>query len=307
VSRRIKLSRGDVLSYSSGTRSHDPYGFRVVRSGGSLLALLSQRWPAVVRGFDERLPLLINAYPANLGASADAVVVDTYLSHATGSRALELADREQMPVLLLGQPLYLADLLLAHTQGGRALPARLVLGLGGYTTPRSLEAFLRGLCAERGVELSIFHGYGVAEVDAACLIAVRRNAQGELVYERRGPDIDVTLRGAELLLARKDTTGRRLAEPFATGDQGRPEGDGFVIWNHARLAPSVAQLLESWAEQDWRRRTGYLHHGDGLEIQLREHVAVDPRVPCERTFHDYAQSRGHSWLLKPRWSIATSA
>lgn len=302
VSARIKLSGGDVLSYSSGTASRDPYGFRIVRPGGDLLALLRRRWPDLVRGFGERLPLVLNAYPASLGTFPSAVLVDSYLSHATASRALELASRERMPVVLLGQPLFVADLLLAHAVQERPMPDTLLLGLGGYATPGSLEAFLRALCVAHGVDLSLFYGYGVAEVDAACLIAVRRSASGALVYEARGPDVEVTLRGSELLLARCDAAGRRLGEPFATGDHARHEGGGLALWNHARLDPAVSALLESWTLEDWRRRTGYLRHGTTPKVQLRKGISPDPRSACEVGFEEFALTFGHSWLLKPCWS-----
>jgi hypothetical protein len=298
VSATIKLSRGDVLSYSSGTASRDPYGFRVARPGGDLLELLRGRWPELLRDFGERLPLVINAYPAGLGSFASAVFVDSYLSHATASRALELASREGMPVVLLGQPLFVADLLLVHTSRQLPLPDALLLGLGGYTTPRSLEDCLRALCAAHGARLSLFHGYGVAEVDAACLIAVRRSESGALLYEKRGPDVVVTLRDNELLLARGES-----ARPFATGDRARLQGEALVIWNDTRLAPAVSALLESWTHEDWHRRTGYLRHGAELRVQLRTGVAPDPRCQFEVGFEDFARECGHAWLLKPRWSV----
>src|SRR5690606_18686184 len=110
---------------------------------------------------------------------------------STGSRALHFAHLEQMPVMLIGQPLFMADLLFRHISKNPVLPHTLLFATGGYVMPRSLENALRALVAPYCPDFNIIHGYGVAEVDAGCLFASRRTVEGHLVYEPRGPDVDV--------------------------------------------------------------------------------------------------------------------
>ena len=300
MTRRPPLSPGDVLSYSSGAERRDPYGFRIAKPGGNLLGLIQSRWPRLVQSFRGRMPMVINTYPAFIGAFDFGVLVDSYLSYTTASRALHLAHLEGLPVMLLGQPLYVAHLLNQHINQGHPTPDTILLGMGGYQAPRSLESFLEGLGQSRGISLSRLYGYGVAEVDAACLIAVGRNASNELVYERRGPDVEVSLVGEDLLLSLKDSSGGYVMERVPTGDKGRSEGDGYVIWNPTRLHRDVAAILESFTEDDWRRRTGYLHYGQVFRVQLRK--GMEPRMPFEVEFYEYARQFGHSWLFKPQWN-----
>lgn len=220
------LTPGSVLSYSSGSGSRDPYGFRVLQPGGNLLALIRSMFPEKVSGFGGRTPIVINAYPASIGTFPFGVLVDSYLSHVTISRAMELARAEGLPVMLLGQPLFLADALLLHLAESRPLPDALLLGVGGYPMPRSLELLIDQTCSEGGTRASIIFGYGVAEVDSACLIAGSRNAEGDLLYRARGSDVEVNFRGSDLLLSLRDAAGGYRMREFGTGDQARLEGDG---------------------------------------------------------------------------------
>ncbi len=300
-----KLSPGDVLSYSAGSRQGGAYGFRVLsRGSGTLKDALERKWPRLFAGFGDRLSLIINAYPASLGRWDFGVSVDTYLSPSVGGRALELAHLEGMPVLLLGQPLFVAELLHHHLRSSDAgLPDTLVIGTGGYVMPRSLERAIRELCTQKVERLELFHGYGVAEVDAACLLAMERNGEGQLIYAPRSDRVSVEL-GAEceLLLSLRDSSDNWVAERFATGDRGRQVDGGYVIWNDDRLHPSVSQLLESWTSSDWRRRTGYLANDSNLRFQTRQGVEPTSEQECE--FYDFARRYGQSWLVKPDGSRA---
>jgi hypothetical protein len=302
-----KLSPGDVLSYSAGSRQGGPYGFRVLsRGSGTLKDVLDRKWPQLFDGFGDRLSLVINAYPASLGRWDFGVSVDTYLSPSVGGRALELAHLEGMPVLLLGQPLFLAELLHRHLSSAEAgLPDTLVIGTGGYVMPQSLERALRELCAKKLERLQLFHGYGVAEVDAACLLAMQRNAEGQLIYAPRSAQVSVDLgANCELFLSLRDGSGNWVAERFATGDRGRQVDGGYVIWNDDRLHPNVSRVLESWTPADWRRRTGYLADDSNVRLQLRQ--GVEPITEQECEFYDFARRYGQSWLVKPDWSLARS-
>ncbi len=302
-----KLEPGDVLSYSAGSRHGGPYGFRVLsRRGGTLKNVLERKWARLFEGFGDRLSLIINAYPAALGRWDFGVSLDTYLSPSVGGRALELAHLEGMPVLLLGQPLFLAELLHQHLSSAEAgLPDTLLLGTGGYVMPQSLERALRELCAPKLHRFDLFHGYGVAEVDAACLLAVARNDLGQLVYEPRSDQVSVDFgKESELLLSLRDADGNAVADRFATGDRGRQVEGGYVIWNDDRLHPTVARILEGWTPADWRRRTGYLANDSSVRLQTRP--GVEPASEHECEFYDFARRYGQSWLVKPDWSLARS-
>lgn len=294
------LAPGDVLSYSSGSTNRDPHGFRITKRGGSLLGLIQSRWPQLVETFRGRMPIVINTYPANIGTFDFGVTVDSYLSYTTASRALHLASVEKLPVMLLGQSLYLAHLLFQHTRDGHPMPDSILCGVGGYTTPRSLENTLRDTCERSGTHMTMLHGYGVAEVDAAVLMAATRTPKGELLYERRSPDVVVDFAGDNLLLSLRAPDGTYTIERFPTGDQGRAEGENFLVWNHERLNPQVEMLLEGWSLDDWQRRTGYLHYGQQLRFQLRK--GVEAKSPVEMEFYDYARQYGHDWLFKPEWN-----
>lgn len=299
----VKLKPGDVLSYSSGSHDRGPHGFRTLHRGGNLRALLESKWPELFDGFGDRLPLVVNAYPAAIGTFDFAVSVDTYLSLSTGSRALHLAHLERMPVMLLGQPLYIADLIHRHLERNPVMPDTLLIATGGYIMPRSLETALRTACADHVETLRIVHGYGVAEVDAACLLAMARDEFGHLLYLPRNERVEVEFDSEkQLLLSLKDADGHYIQRRFPTGDSGKPSGDAFVIWNHQRLHPNVLKILESWKPEDWRRRTGYLYYGREVRFQLRKGEQARAAIECE--FHEYEKRYGHYWLFKPQWNRA---
>src|SRR5689334_19587852 len=136
---------GDVLSYSAGSTQTGPEGFRTLRARPRLLQAALARWPDLAAPFGERTPMFINAYPASIGMITTGIAVDTYLSPRVMSRALALAAAAEKPAILCAQPLLLADALLAHVRAERALPDTLLLVMGGYATPRTLERTLLAL------------------------------------------------------------------------------------------------------------------------------------------------------------------
>lgn len=298
---------GDVLSYSAGSTQTGPFGFRKLHpvptgpttSRGKMLDAAGQRWPDLLEDLGEGNLLFVNAYPASVGTFSFGITVDTYLSPRVLTRALQLGRVRDHATILLGQPLFVADALLRHTAAGRPLPRTLMLWVGGYAMPRSLERMLESLLAPHVEKLLVLQYFGAAEVDAGCLMARERNAEGELVYYPREdvqPDVD----GDHLLLTLLATDGKPGVDRFRTGDRARPCGDGWVIRNPDRLHPEVEQALESWSDEDWRRRTGYLRReGRTIQIQLREGEA--PRDDNEFEFFDFARRFGFSWLDKPYW------
>jgi hypothetical protein len=298
----MSFAGGQLLSYSAGSTQTGPDGFRTVnRAGLPLVTLLRQRFPTTMAGFGARLPLVLNAYPASVGFPTDGLLVDSYLSPRTASRALQLAAREDMPVLLLGQSLFIAELLRRHRAQGFAWPDALVALVGGYYTPLSLEAAMRAGLDGTGASLAFVHGYGVAEVEAGMLLASERNTAGELRYLPRGADVHVSTPGGRLHLALQDADGKPRAAPFDTGDEAVADGEAWLIRNGStRLHPDTLAMLEGWSAADWQRCTGYLHRADGLwQVQLRE--GVEASAAHEWPFHRFAERFGMSWLEKPRW------
>ncbi len=297
----VSLKPGDVLSYSSGRQDHGPYGFRVVRKGAGILGVLQARWPGVLEPIRGRTPLVLNAYPATLGNLDFGVFCDCYLSQGTASRAIQLAVAEDMPLMLLGQSCFVADLLFRHLGNGGTLPKNVIMAVGGYVTPLSLDRAVRALVAPITETFSIIQGYGVAEVDSSCLLAVDRNPEGQLVYYPRA-DVRPSLDGEKLLLQVLDANGQPTKPtPFDGGDSARQLADGgYLIWNDERLHPHVLRILESWSAKDWSRRTGYMYFGREVRFQLRK--GYEPELALEYEFHDYAKRYGQSWLFKPEWS-----
>lgn len=292
--------RARVLSYSAGSTQTGPDGYRSLRKGPDLIALV-ERWPDIAEPMRGRTPLVINAYPAALGRFEDATYVDTYLSPKTASRALQLSAREGLPSFLLGQPLLVAEILLRHTAARMPLPDLLVLFVGGYALPASLARALKEALRERGygdVRLEIVCGYGAAEVDAGMLFG-RPGPDGEVVYAPRGPDViaEISPEG-ELTLGLVGPAGPILSG-FGTGDRVETVAGGLRVVNAAsRMHPDTASALASWTAADWARRTGYLSRASG-RIQLREGVL--PEHPAEMSYHAFAEAFGGVWLAKPDW------
>jgi len=294
-----ELTPGDVISYSAGSTQTGPEGYRKLCGRVSLMAEAQRHWPELIEGLGPRPALFVNAYPAALGGVAGGVVVDTYLSPRVLSRALQLGQSANHPVVLAGQPLFLADALLRHVTARRPLPDVLMLWVGGYAMPLALQRMLETHLASRVARFSILHFYGVAEADNRCLMARDRNEVGELIYRPRR-DVCPDLEGDALLLRLRRTDGAPASEGIRTGDSGRRSGDGWVIWNHERLHPLVREALESWRHEDWRRRTGYIRReGDEILIQLRE--GERPRDAAELEHFEFAGLFGFSWLDKPCW------
>lgn len=296
----VDLEAGDVISYSAGSTQSGPMGFRKLRPRPGLLGAAIARWPELGEALGDRTPMLINAYPAAVGAMTGGISVDTYLSPRVMTRALQLGAMIDAPTIVCGQPLLLASALLAHVEAERALPRTLMLMVGGYDTPRSLERMLGATLSPRVERLLMVYGYGAAEVDAGCMMARERDDAGRLIYYPRD-DVEPELEGDALRLTLRGPRGEAVVERFATGEHAtRVEGGGYVLWNDERLHPVVRRALESWSDDDWRRRTGYVRReGEVVRIQLRP--GQSPRDELERDHWDFGREYGFSWLDKPYW------
>lgn len=296
------LAPGDVLSYSAGSTQTGPYGFRKLRARRSLLAAVGERWPEVPAAVGDRTLMFINGYPAAIGTLPGAISVDTYLSARVMSRALQLGRVENHPVVVAAQPLFLAHALYHHVAADRPLPETLLLWVGGYVMPQSLERALVETLEDRVRALHFVQFFGAAEVDAGCFMGRDRTSEGQLIYHPR-TDVEPALDGAdgdELVLTLRNPDGSPVIERFATGDCARQHGDGWVIWNHRRLHPDVERELESWTSDDWSRRTGYVRRADDtIWVQLR--AGQSPTSDAEVEHHEFARRFRFAWLEKPYW------
>jgi len=264
-----------------------------------MLGAAGDRWPELNEALGDRTVLFINAYPATLGRFTAGITVDTYLSPRVLTRALKLGKAAGHPVILVAQPLFLIDVLMWHLAAGHPLPETLIVQVGGYVFPRSLEKMLEELLRPHVETFFIVHYFGAAEVDAGVLMARERNAEGELIYHPR-PDVELDVDGEDLLLSLRSPGGDLLVERFRTGDRARRCGDGWVISNPRRLHPDVHRAMESWNAADWKRRTGYLRRDDDwIWIQLR--AGERPEGDDELEHFDFARRFGFSWLEKPYW------
>lgn len=295
----IELNPGDVLSYSAGSTQTGPEGFRKLRNRPGLLEASLRRWPELGQALAGRTVMFINAYPASVGTITTGITVDTYLSPRVMMRALQLGALAAKPVIVCAQPLFLADVLFAHVAAGHPLPDTILFLVGGYLTPRSLERALLGLVAPHVRTALFLQGYGVAEVDAGCMMSRDRDEQGRPIFYPRD-DVMPELDGEELLLSLRGPEGELLVDRWRTGDSAGRAGDGYVLWNHQRLHPTVHAALESWTLEDWRRRTGYVRReGGAIAIQLRQ--GQEARNEAELDHWDFGRKHGFSWLDKPYW------
>ena len=295
-----QLAAGDILSYSSGSSQSGPWGFRRLREGRKLLEPCAARWPHLIEALGQAAPLVINAYPASLGRFDFGISVDSYLNPKTVSRSLQLAAVEHRSAILIAQPLFLGELIERHLRAGFALPSQMIFAIGGYPLPESLERFIRERCLDRDAAATFVHFYGVAEVDAACLAATKRDTDGLLLYFPMGEDIETEIQSGQLLLSLRHSEDQPI-DRFETGDAFEEHRGALKLLQSNAAEPSALSRLETFTSKDWTRRTGYFAiDAEGLLIdQLRP--GIQPASRGELTYHDYCSRIGSSWLDKPRW------
>ena len=280
-----------VLSYSAGTTGLDPDAYRVCRSNDDRLVNVVRVFPELGPMLEGARLMVISCYPATLGAFRGTIFVDTYLKWETFARAMLLANREGWTPLILGQPMFLLDALARYHREELPLPPRALACVGGYTCPLSLERTLVTEAHKSGGVLRVLHSYGVAEVDAACLVGVTRTRDGDVIYKSVLPHVVSSIRAGRLFLNAVDTGD------FAE----RAADDAFLIRNAPdRLGEQTRLLLESWSETEWLRRTGHVGRvGSERVYQLRAGLR-DARAN-ERRYFEFQESFRGSWLDKPDW------
>lgn len=293
-----ELLPGDLISFSAGDRSVDDCAFRIIRQGDDRLMQVIQHFPHL-QSVLQTTPLIVNCYPAFLGRFASAVTCDTYLRHATFQRSLLLACKKAMPTIILGQPLVLADLLLCHVAKQLSLPSALVICVGGYFCPKSLETHIRAVLTQNHISHVFLHAYGVAEVDFAVFVG-ERTCNIHPLYRHVAPHVEYRTGplGLELRLFSSDDGWH------STGDLAENKWGGIEIVPGNRLAPEVHAALEAWTGEDWTRRTGYIARGcDGLAFQLRQQCSDVIDSSYEIDYWAFCRRFSRSFPEKPDWSL----
>ncbi len=247
-------------------------------------------------------PVIINAYPAPMPCSG-GTFVDTYLRPSSFAAGLRLASERGTTAIALGQPLLLAQLLVTTFMQMADSPSSIVLIVGGYQCPASLERFLR---SRVNTIREVLHVYGAAEVGAAVLAGIRPSVRSRVVYRQADPRCRVVIQDGRLgFTGGSEKSSGPDAGPddvFWTGDSATVENGGLCISPGAsRLDPRVDELLESWSDNEWTRCTGAVAQRLGSWfVQLREDCA--PMTSHEVEHFEFARRFGFCWLDKPDWS-----
>lgn len=329
----LEMSR--ILSYSAGSASRDPHGYREIDEQGSAekLSRIMTRFPDLAKLLgDFQNVLLINAYPATLGGLGQLPLVDTYLHPPTFVRATTLAALEKRTVLCAAQPLMGAEMLLRASQQSDEFPEHLIWSTGGYPLPQSLERAVRSWLIHRGCDLTVLHCYGIAELDHTLMAAMHRDQEGRLIFHAVQPNlqIDISHQGCHV-----DSLGLN-SRRMRCEDQIDLVGETYRIGGDARRFPfDKMARLETWTIDDWTQLTGHVGWTKrGEQLQRRAHCdsstppakstalkdtdfpSVLPlRHPTERNessgaaqnarriaFHTFAGRFGMSWQQKPNWT-----
>lgn len=293
------LQLGDTISFSAGSQHLSPSSFRVIRPDKNRIVEAAAHYPTLAAILRTQPLMVINCYPATLGHFPNTVFVDTYLRCKNLSRALLLAQESGLSACILGQPLLVAELLREHASQALAFPTSLLLGLGGYYCPLSLEAFLLDLLGQQAVQTTIFHAYGMAEADFACLLGQRTDlTHQEVPYKAITSHVKAECRETILhLIVEEDHTTRVLS----TGDLAQENNGTFYIQNaQDRLSTEIKDLLESWTHLDWLRYTGHLHkENNSLLLQLRQ--GATKQQETEVDFFSFCERYAMDWAEKPTW------
>lgn len=293
--KRRELTSGSVLSFSA--RSADPFRYRVLESGADRMSSLLAAFPNLAGMLVGRAtPFVVNHYPAPLGPIPSGVVVDTYMRQVNFSKAMHLSKIEGRTCVLLGQPLSMVEAIRRHCSNGNPFPTTMVVVLGGYACPASLERFLSGMLTRVGAEHAVLHGYGVAEVEYGVFVGQRRGPKGDVLYKHVARHVEWKIDHGRLCLKKKAESDWVQTDEHVSLDP-----DGLFIRNSpATVAPAILSDLESWEEEIWQRRTGYVCRNGGYRAyQCRQ--GVSPTEDREMEFFEFCKTTEMSYLDKPDW------
>jgi len=259
--------------------------------------------PAIEKLVDSQ-PIIINAYPAELGLANLGTYIDTYLHAITFVRACRLAAIQHRPVVFIAQPVVGVEFLLLLLKEGFEIPEAIAWISGGYYFPQSLESFVRKEMKQAGCSLSIIHSYGVAEIGHTCFAALRRSSSDQPMYQLVADDIEVILnKTGELSLAKGEVL-------IATGETAKFENGYWTITNSpSRLSARVKTSLEGFTSTQWLRFTGRTNwKNNELVFQLRQGLRVSPKSECgdtgqhgEYAYFEFWDQFGGGPTYKPSW------
>ena len=326
-------TREVTYSYAAGSTSLAPHGYRTIVPGeASRLNQLTETFPSLRRWIHDQT-MVISAYPASLSLTGAGPFVDTYLHPPTFTRACLLASEQSRMAIFASQPLAGAELINQHAVAKLPMPHEILWAVGGYALPMSLEHFVRRRLENLNCRLTVLQSYGVAEVGHTCFASMQRAKDGSPLYRQVAPNVSATIEedNQRLRLSNKDgvsiltddiaervppvprppaTIPDRGNDNLAIGEDGTDDGahhpaalPGANVWRLrpgvSRLHPAVWQDLESWTDQQWQRRSGYLSFdGQSTHYQLRPGVHRSAN-PCELDAYDYWRCHGGSWTTKP--------
>lgn len=289
---------GSSVSFSAGTKQPNPGKWRLVQpDGAEKLACLLSRFPDLLA--DGPAPsFLINAYPAQITPPGQLVFVDSYGRWQTFCGALAFAASQGGTCLITSMPLTLAHLILRALRQKTIFPKHLVLLMGGYYCPQSLELFILDLLQRAHVTAKTLHLYGVGEINAGLLAAQRTADSPGLLFHSVDPSWQPVV--VDSLLHFRHTAHPSTVLP--TDDHAEMTERGIrLLLSDSRLSPNIRGLLESWPRDMWAHRTGFLAHERG-RIVFQCRPGNNPIAARDEYEHfDFCRRFGHSWLDKPDW------
>ncbi|MFN8389286.1 MAG: hypothetical protein U0136_03245 [Bdellovibrionota bacterium] len=297
------------LAFSN--RCRDSYSFSSCDWGLEQLLLHLPRSFPELRPFLGGEPLLISCFPACLGPVENIAVVDTYLRQEPFSRALSLASSLGKPAVLFGHPLTVTHMLLSHIQMDCVLPRTILIVLGGYHCPRSLERYLRDLLLSRDVSAQVAHAYSLAELGFGCLAGMRREGRSDVGYYRCRPKLQMKIEPeTKKLLLRLSAETDWLDTGDRAYEMPRAVNQVVIRNDSSALHPEVLDELESWGRSSWSRRTGYAARcADSVKVQLRQGLEPSPVHAVSQWFvpvvelehYEFCREFQSSWNEKPSW------
>lgn len=298
------------ISYSAGSSSLDPYAFRFIKSAEDKIFTIISAFPQISSFFEKKI-LVINCYPASLGDFSNTLYVNTYLKKENFIRAFSLAEKEGLGVLIQGQPLAVFNFILEYQKLGLDFPKHVLIGLGGYFCPASLEDAFKTIFTKRNSNLIVVHAYGVAEVEYACFAGIR-NANSQIIYKQVSKNIDSKIdRDGFLLLKNKESTGF-----VETGDRVVIEEHGedslfHIKPSNKRMFSGICTILESFSYDHWRDFTGYVAYAESkVYLQLRAGLSnsvfkftktTEVENVISLNYFDFCSRFNMTWLDKPNW------
>lgn len=295
-----RLVNGTRISYSAGTTNLDPNRFRCIAENEDIIREvleLDQKLRSIVA--DDKSPILINAYPSDLGIQnfPHGIFVETFCNVDTCLRALQLAALEDRNAIVVGQPIFIAEVFWKAELLGLAMPGQIVVIGGGYYFPLSLEQYIQNSHSKSNFYFVSF--YGVAEIQSGLLFSNRRTDSGHQLFVPRSPRISIVEVGAGFAFVLKDKSGQESIYPCE--DKFEFRSDGILLANRNNLSVSTQQSLESWNGDCWARRTGRrLVTEMGEYWQLRENMETPSSD--ELPFYTFFERSKQSHFHKPHWS-----